>query len=53
VCYRESPCHKIEGHFKRMQGGGKHGLRLLSECANCGARFKVPALWVGGVRDVL
>jgi hypothetical protein len=23
-------------------------LRLLSECPKCGARFKVPALWVDG-----
>jgi hypothetical protein len=23
-------------------------LRLLSECANCGARFKIPALWANG-----
>ena len=48
ACYPQSPCHKIEWQFKGMQGCGKHGLRLLSECANCGARFKVPAQWVDG-----
>ncbi len=48
ACYGESPCHKIEWQFKVMQGCDRHKLRLLSECPNCGARFKVPALWVNG-----
>ena len=48
ACYGESPCHKIEWQFKGMQGCDRHGLRLLSECPNCGARFKIPALWVDG-----
>ena len=48
ACYPQSPFHKIEWQFKGMQGCGKHGLRLLSECAHCGARFKVPAQWVDG-----
>jgi transcriptional regulator with XRE-family HTH domain len=48
ACYRESPCHKIEWQFEVTQGCGRHKLRLLSECPNCGARFKIPALWVDG-----
>ena len=48
ACYTESPCHKIEWQFKDMQGCKRHQLRLLAECPNCGARFKVPALWVDG-----
>ena len=48
ACYAESPCHKIEWQLKGMQGCDRHKLRLLSECPNCGARFKVPALWTEG-----
>ncbi|MCF4967584.1 TniQ family protein [Nostoc sp. CMAA1605] len=48
ACYAESPCHKIEWQLKVTQGCKQHQLRLLSECLNCGARFKVPALWVDG-----
>jgi hypothetical protein len=48
ACCAQSPCHKIEWQFKGMQGCDRHGLRLLSECPNCGARFKLPALWVDG-----
>lgn len=56
ACYTESPCHKIEWQFKTTTGcvGGSRGvshphrLALLSECPNCGARFKAPALWVDG-----
>ncbi|MEA5504858.1 TniQ family protein [Halotia wernerae UHCC 0503] len=48
ACYTESPCHKIEWQFKVTQGCDCHKLSLLSECPNCGARFKVPALWVDG-----
>jgi hypothetical protein len=48
ACYAQSPCHKIEWQFKVTQGCASHKLRLLSECPNCGARFKVPALWVDG-----
>jgi hypothetical protein len=48
ACYGESPCHKIEWQFKGMQGCDRHELRLRSECPNCGARFKVPALWADG-----
>ncbi|OKH53936.1 hypothetical protein NIES2101_09335 [Calothrix sp. HK-06] len=48
ACYAESPCHKIEWQFKETQGCKHHKLRLLSECPNCGARFKVPALWMDG-----
>lgn len=48
ACYAELPCHKIEWQFKGMQGCDRPGLRLLSECPNGGARFKIPALWVNG-----
>ena len=34
--------------FGGSQGCQHHSLSLLSECPNCGARFKVPALWVDG-----
>lgn len=54
-CYAQSPCHKIEWQFKTTQGcvgearrRHRHKLSLLSECPNCKARFKVPALWVEG-----
>lgn len=40
--------HRIEWQFKTTQGCARHGLRLLSECPNCKARFKIPALWVNG-----
>ncbi|MBP5974039.1 TniQ family protein [Brasilonema sp. CT11] len=48
ACYAESPCHKIEWQFKVTQECDRHKLRLRSECPNCGARFKVPALWIDG-----
>ncbi|MBC6429793.1 hypothetical protein FM036_02570 [Nostoc sp. HG1] len=48
ACYAQSPCHKIEWQLKVTQGCNRHKLSLLSECPNCGARFKVPALWVDG-----
>jgi len=48
ACYAQSPCHRIEWQFKTTQGCDRHKLRLLSECPNCGARFKVPALWTEG-----
>ncbi|MBD2438100.1 TniQ family protein [Nostoc sp. FACHB-110] len=48
ACYAESPCHKIEWQFKVTQGCDRHTITLLSECPNCGARFKFPALWVDG-----
>jgi hypothetical protein len=48
ACYALSPCHKIEWQFKGMQGCDRHQLRLLSEFPNCGARFKIPALWMDG-----
>jgi transcriptional regulator with XRE-family HTH domain len=49
ACYVESPCHRIEWQFKVTQGCQHHHLSLLSECPNCGARFKVLALWVDGL----
>jgi len=48
ACYAQVPCHRIEWQFKVTAGCDRHQLRLLSECPNCGARFKVPALWVDG-----
>jgi transcriptional regulator with XRE-family HTH domain len=48
ACYDESPCHKIAWQFKETQVCNNHHLRLLSECPNCGARFKIPALWDKG-----
>lgn len=48
ACYVQSPCHRIEWQFKVTRGCRRHQLGLLSECPNCGARFKVPALWVDG-----
>lgn len=48
ACYVESPCHKMEWQFKVTQGCDRHKLSLLSECPNCGARFKIPVLWVDG-----
>jgi hypothetical protein len=48
ACYAQSSCHRIEWQFKTTQGCDRHQLSLLSECPNCGARFKIPALWVDG-----
>lgn len=48
ACYAESPCHRIEWQFKTRTGCDRHRLTLLSECPNCGVRFKSPALWVDG-----
>ncbi|MFN6527290.1 helix-turn-helix domain-containing protein [Nostoc sp. ChiSLP03a] len=48
ACYTESPCHKIEWQFKATNRCYRHKLHLLSECPNCGARFKIPALWIDG-----
>jgi len=48
VCYAQSPCHKIEWQFKTATGCDRHSLRLMSECPNCKARFKIPALWFEG-----
>jgi hypothetical protein len=48
ACYGESPCHRIEWQFKTIRGCDRHSLRLLSECPNCKARLKIPALWVDG-----
>ncbi|WP_317616837.1 hypothetical protein [Nostoc sp. PA-18-2419] len=48
ACYVELPCHKIEWQLNVTQGCANHKLSLLSECPNCGARFKIPALWMDG-----
>lgn len=46
ACYVESAYHKIEWQLKITQGCDRHKLSLLSECPNCGVRFKIPALWI-------
>ncbi len=48
ACYAQEPCHRMEWQFKQTMGCNLHQLRLLSECPNCKARFKIPALWVDG-----
>lgn len=48
ACYGEVPCHRIEWQFKTTDRCERHSLRLLSECPNCGARFKIPSVWVNG-----
>lgn len=48
ACYAEEPCHRMKWQFKQTVGCDHHQLRLLSECPNCKARFKIPALWVDG-----
>ena len=48
ACYGESPHHRIVWQLKSVDRCYEHQLRLLSECPNCGARFKIPALWVDG-----
>ncbi|MFN6526528.1 hypothetical protein [Nostoc sp. ChiSLP03a] len=48
ACYAELPCHKIRMAVEGDKGCDRHKLNLLSECLNCGARFKVPALWIDG-----
>lgn len=48
ACYAEEPYHRLEWQFKATRGCDRHQLRLLSECPNCGKRFKIPALWVEG-----
>ncbi|MBD1847520.1 TniQ family protein [Cyanobacteria bacterium FACHB-63] len=48
ACYAEKPYHRLEWQFKATRGCDRHQLRLLSECPNCGKRFKIPALWIEG-----
>lgn len=48
ACYAEVPYHRLEWQFKTTDRCEKHSLRLLSECPNCKARFKVPSLWTDG-----
>jgi hypothetical protein len=48
ACYDEEPYHRLGWQFKETRGCDRHQLRLLSECPNCGKRFKIPALWIGG-----
>ncbi len=48
ACYGESPCHRIEWQFKDGYKCDRHQLHLHTECPNCKAKFKIPALWVDG-----
>jgi transcriptional regulator with XRE-family HTH domain len=48
ACYAEQPYHHMEWQYKTTNCCNHHGLALLSECPKCGARFKVPALWING-----
>lgn len=48
ACYSEMPYHKMKWQYKESDKCDHHNLKLLSECPNCGARFKFPALWVDG-----
>jgi len=48
ACYGEALYHKIEWQLKTTEFCPEHGLTLLSECPNCGARFQIPSLWVDG-----
>jgi len=48
ACYAEKPYHRMEWQYKEVYRCDWHPLKLLSECPNCGARFKFPSLWVDG-----
>lgn len=48
ACYGEKPYHRMEWQYKEIYKCDRHNLNILSECPNCGARFKFPALWVDG-----
>lgn len=48
ACYGEKPYHRMEWQYKEIYKCARHQLKLLSECPNCGARFKFPSLWVDG-----
>ncbi|MBL1210670.1 TniQ family protein [Geminocystis sp. GBBB08] len=46
ACYGEKPYHHMKWQYKDIYRCDRHQLKLLSECPNCKARFKFPALWV-------
>lgn len=48
ACYGENPYHQMVWQFKSSDRCHQHQLTLLSECPNCGARFKIPSLWEYG-----
>lgn len=48
ACYGETPCHRMEWQFKSVWKCDRHQLKLVSKCPNCGAPFKMPALWEDG-----
>lgn len=48
ACYAEAPCHRIEWQYKSVWKCDRHNLLLISKCPQCGARFKIPALWEEG-----
>jgi hypothetical protein len=47
VCYREAPYHQWEWQVQGLASCKHHHLTLLSECPQCGTRFKRPSLWEG------
>jgi hypothetical protein len=51
ACYADSPYHRLEWQFQDVWMCDKHQLKLLSKCPQCGARFKIPALWELGRCD--
>lgn len=48
ACYAENPYHRLEWQYKSVWKCDKHQLKLISQCPNCRARFKSPALWEFG-----
>ncbi|MBF2056840.1 MAG: TniQ family protein [Cyanobacterium sp. T60_A2020_053] len=48
ACYVENPYHRMKWQYKEIYKCDRHQLKLLSECPHCGARFKIPSLWVNG-----
>lgn len=48
ACYAQVPCHRIEWQFKTILVCKLHKLHLHTECPNCKAKFKIPALWSDG-----
>lgn len=51
ACYGEKSYHRMEWQYQTIYQCNRHQLKLLSECPHCGARFKIPALWVNGWCD--
>lgn len=45
ACYAETPVHQVNWQRQGMPVCDRHALPLLSACPNCGAGFRLPALW--------